>query len=509
MASLAEVRAAVFPAAIELSPPGGEPPDVEWVRVMRARVPAFDALDRGDLVIVPLAALALVAPDEVAASALVDAVVGAHAAALLLVGEDAVAVDPALRGVLASAGIAVYALAGAEPATIERSAIGYLVNRRAELERLTTELERRLEALALGDRGLDALVGELATTLGRGVALEDARGRPAAVHAPPGTDAIASARYVGGMTSPSLRVQLPAGGDSAARGSVVLLGDAPPTELERLALDRVAGVLALAFARDDAVRMARDAARRSDTLPPAGPPWVMVVARQGDTGPPEPAGSAEASDRARAAREALRREVRLLAPARRLALRGNADSLELRVVLAGDEADPGAENLSARLAALVRRPIARSRPFDRPAERALAEADARTTLEVWEQLGRARAGERVGWGPAAAVVLRAELLPAYRLLVGLHNIPDGRRQAEALLAPLGDLRSRRARERIETLRAVLTSAGGAEAATALGVHRNTLAYRVRRIEGLTGWRLGDRELRLALLAAIELVHDDQ
>ena len=44
-----------------------------------------------------------------------------------------------------------------------------------------------------------------------------------------------------------------------------------------------------------------------------------------------------------------------------------------------------------------------------------------------------------------------------------------------------------------------------KAADTLGVHRNTVAYRVRRIERLTGWRLSDPELRLPLAIALRLV----
>jgi DNA-binding PucR family transcriptional regulator len=65
------------------------------------------------------------------------------------------------------------------------------------------------------------------------------------------------------------------------------------------------------------------------------------------------------------------------------------------------------------------------------------------------------------------------------------------------------------RERLATLRAVLDQPGLAEAADALGVHRNTVAYRVRRIEESTGWRLSDPELRFPLALALRLVQDDQ
>jgi DNA-binding PucR family transcriptional regulator len=106
-------------------------------------------------------------------------------------------------------------------------------------------------------------------------------------------------------------------------------------------------------------------------------------------------------------------------------------------------------------------------------------------------------------------VARADRLPAYRLLGNLHNLPEGDRQARALLAPLLRGRADVRREHLATLRAVLDQPGLAEAADALGVHRNTVAYRVRRIEAATGWRLSDPELRFPLALALRLVQDDQ
>ena len=65
------------------------------------------------------------------------------------------------------------------------------------------------------------------------------------------------------------------------------------------------------------------------------------------------------------------------------------------------------------------------------------------------------------------------------------------------------------RERLETLRAVLGSASLGEAATMLGVHRNTIAYRVARLEEVSGWDLSDPDLCLALALATRLVHSAQ
>ncbi len=203
-------------------------------------------------------------------------------------------------------------------------------------------------------------------------------------------------------------------------------------------------------------------------------------------------------------RESLRHEVRLLAPARQMALRGDADSLELRAVLAvpanpGEPPsdDPDRLPLAGRISAVLDRTVALSRPFADRAERPAAEGEARQTLEAALALVE------------PPRIARASRLPAYRLLGVLHNVPDGPRLAMTLLEPLLGGRPDVRREHVETLRAVLGQGGMNEAAVALGIHRNTVTYRLRRIEALTGWRLDDPDLRLALSVAVRLVQDDQ
>jgi sugar diacid utilization regulator len=91
----------------------------------------------------------------------------------------------------------------------------------------------------------------------------------------------------------------------------------------------------------------------------------------------------------------------------------------------------------------------------------------------------------------------------------LHNLPDGVHNARVLLAPL--LRGRPAvvAERLATLRAVLEQPGLSEAARSLGIHRNTLAYRIGRIEAAGGWRLDDPDVRFALALAVRIVQNAQ
>jgi len=197
MATLDDLRAAVVPSARWLSrlPAGSPGRDLAWVRLMRSRVPAFDALEPGDVAIVPVAALAVVAPDRDGVASLVRGCVEAEIGGLLIVNEagNGPSATGPLREVAAAAGLPALDVGAADPAAIERSVIGFLVNHRAELERQATLLESRLEQVALDGGGPDGLAAAIAGFLGRAVAIEGRRGTTLAVHAPPGVSDAAAA----------------------------------------------------------------------------------------------------------------------------------------------------------------------------------------------------------------------------------------------------------------------------------------------------------------------------
>ena len=207
------------------------------------------------------------------------------------------------------------------------------------------------------------------------------------------------------------------------------------------------------------------------------------------------AGGARGADGA--SREDVRRELRFRFAARRLSLRGTSESLELRAIAALEAGDPLGLRIAGRVAEFLGRTVAISRPFEDPAGRPAQEAAARATLE---------AAERLAEPPTVA---RADRLPAYRLLAALGNLPDDRIQATALLEPLLGGRQSSVRERLATLRAVLDHGASGEAAAHLGIHRNTLTYRVRNLERTTGWDLSDPDLRLALAVAVRIVKTAQ
>ena len=495
MAALEELLRAVLPGAAPLGPAvdaaeSGAERSVGWVRVMRPRVPAFEALTAGDLVIVPEGALSTVAHEPGDAAHVAEELARAKVAAVVTLGEpdgqplgEAGAFAEFTSTVIAHA-VPLYRLEAGDASVLERAVIGYLVNARAEVERQVARLESDLQAVALAGGGLQAMAAAIAGFFGRAVVIEDPDGASVAVHAPPNTPgaALAAARYEERRGPAALRTDLPAG------GRFVLLGEEPPSELETTAAPRIAVLLALELARDSAFRRTRD--RGAEVLPAAGPPWVVLMARQ--TLPGEQFSIDE--------REQRRDRVRRLGPARRLLLRGDAASIELRAVAAAVGEDPDGLDLAARMARLLERPVAVSRPFSDRMARPAADAEARALLEAGDELAPVE-------GPPP--VLRADRLAEYRLLGSLHNLPDGERHARALLGPLLTGSARAQADRLATLAAFLDGAGQAGAAGALGVHRNTVAYRLRRIEGLTGWSLDDPELRFAVSLALRFVRRPQ
>lgn len=496
MATVGEVQQALFPDAKVLGAPrltrerAGR--EVGWVRVMKARAPTFDALDPGDLVVIPGPALARVATDRPGVAGLVATLARARLAGVILLGDDVGDEDVALRAMgtaSVDAGLTVLRVDRSDPIALERSVIGFLVNQRAGLDRQADDLQRDLARLALRGHGLDALSAAIGAALGRGVAIEGPHGDRLALHVPADRpDAAAAAtRYLARPSNVALRMDIPAPADEASGGgALVLLGADPANELERIAGERIVPLLALELARADAVRQAREETRRADPLPTEGPPWVVLLAGQGASG-------AQAAD----AREAVRAGLGQLLPPSRMTLRGTAESLELRLVAAAPSDDPQGLATAERVAAFLGRPVAVSRPFLEAGSRPAAEASTRATLE---------AGETLDPTPP---VLRAARLPAYLLLGNVHNLPDGVRDARELLAPILTGRPAAQQARLATLRAVLETPSFGSAADRLQVHRNTIAYRVARLEALGGWDLADPDLRFALELAVRLVQDAQ
>src|SRR6476659_2983926 len=92
MASLHDLHRALFPTARTLDGTAllSERAEraVGWVRVLKPRVPAFDALEPGDLAVIPGPSLAVVAPGPAQIDELAVALARARVPAVLLVDGD-------------------------------------------------------------------------------------------------------------------------------------------------------------------------------------------------------------------------------------------------------------------------------------------------------------------------------------------------------------------------------------------------------------------------------------
>jgi purine catabolism regulator len=92
-----------------------------------------------------------------------------------------------------------------------------------------------------------------------------------------------------------------------------------------------------------------------------------------------------------------------------------------------------------------------------------------------------------------------ESLGIYRLLFSARDLPELRSFHEESLKALIEYDREHGAELVKTLGAFFEGkCGPKEAASILGVHRNTVLYRLERIRELTGLDLDDAEVRLRL-----------
>ena len=217
--------------------------------------------------------------------------------------------------------------------------------------------------------------------------------------------------------------------------SLVLLGQRADLRPRARASSRIAPFLALSLATP---ADGSDGARRA---------WRRALARRWSAlgrGRGAPAGW-RGRRPSLAEREKMRAALRQLEPARRMQLRGDASSLELRLVFAPPASERGGLDFAARVSRRIVRPVAVSEPFTAAGDRAAREAAARVTLEAFEALPAVERRQLAG--SDGATVLRAELLPALRLLAGLsaharRAAPCANDAPAAALRPPGARRAR-------------------------------------------------------------------
>ncbi|HET9847016.1 MAG TPA: helix-turn-helix domain-containing protein [Candidatus Dormibacteraeota bacterium] len=494
--------------------------EVVWCTALRARPPAV-TLRGGELLLVDPEVLAAV-DSRLTLARLLESLAGQGVAGAAVVGRA----SPEARRVADERGLPLFGLPAETPLDqIEPQVLRYIVDRRADLHERAQDLHRQLSELALAGRGLPAVLRRLneltgvpvllerdgATDFvgGAGTPLPDATATAIAAERPALDDWLRDVPLsafdppvaLRSLVNGQARLIAPILVQGSIAGFLSLLGsEGELGELHRLAVGRAAHACAIELVRARAARDARDELDEE----------LLDVLTAGRPGSQE------------AARERAKRK--------------GFDVDAAYLVIAAEASQPGlGKKLRAaweRQLATMRIPaLVRERGDTALALLALGRTETRSLLDQLHRAARSGAGVPVALGYGAtrsgatevgAAAREAEQsltmgkrlfgpdsatafadLGLYRLLYALQPLPE-------LRAFSGDVLKRlQAKDRGGVLRQTLTAylatnGSPTDAAERLHLHRNTVLYRLGRIEDLLGVDLRDAEVRLTLHLALKI-----
>lgn len=493
---------------------------VSWAVTIRAAAPILPPLRGGEIVVAPPRLLEQLRESEmVDTTRLLQALAGQPIAALM--------VDPSFSETPVAAPLLLSS--GTFPHNAEATLNRLITERRAELYRIGADLSRSLSTATVTGAGLDQLLDTIRDVIGRPLLLVEthgavvARSRDAPVACPLDPAAIEASTPADGQ--PRLRdtagydwllqpIQ-PGREHGERRQLALLIGLAPDasTEQERLAATQSAATLELVLAqalrpgtagrewsgREPLVaelltghltsRAAAESRARLIGLDPHEPARVALFT-SATAGLPHHARSALADQRGRATAALGDHEfAALMTDESRLALTlGDLTAAVRRL----RRSDPEA-----------RVTISEAVPSVASAEVALAQARVLAQLASAGRLD----GEVIRADDAAGLGIFGLLLP---IVTGADATPASlgprlERFATAVLGTLEEQDLRRHSQLVPTVDAWLRHGGAlAPTADALGIHRNTLAYRLHRVAEVAGYDLDDPQTRVTLRLALDL-----
>jgi purine catabolism regulator len=507
--------------------------EVSWPVTLRTRAPALPHLKGGELALISIESLRLLDP-PLQLGTVLRSLAGFGAAGAAILGE----VGPEARELANSIGLPVLLLpSGTNVADLEQTIARAIVDRRTELHQRSQEIFRRLTELAIDGSGVDAILGQIGDLTGKDVVLEEqdfavgryvarAAGGDAGVARLLRADADRIAAWLARTSlsasePPTLRLPV---GEAHARvvapiaikdsvlGYLSVLGPRGALgDVDELVASRGAAALAIELARERAVSEAEDRLQADFVESLVTGAYGSVDAIQGRAqrlgfdleqafgavvfaADDEDAGG-HGGVSARRLRLALERE------AASRGVRGPVGARADRAVLLVPEpGEPSAlrglvEELRAALSAEVGAPVSagvgRVHAGVEGIRAAFQEADGALML------GRRVLG-------AGQVALFSEL-GLYRLLLALRSTSELESFYHDTLGALAEYDRRRDGELVKTLDAYFACLGSpTEAAERLHVHRNTLLFRLHRIQEIAGIDLADAETRLALHLALRV-----
>jgi PucR family transcriptional regulator, purine catabolism regulatory protein len=530
-ASVRNILTLLVPRGAELVAGGeGLHRRVTWACRMRARLPAFETIRGGELALLALSQLRRL--DETLPRLITSlhkegvAAVAVAASSPDLLGHEALALADQLHFPVL--------LLPTTPSLeeVEREVITFVVGFRGESERKAAEVSRALMQLSAQGAGVAGLCDHLARLCDKWVVLQDAgqvalhRSTPpgAGVSTPPLPDQLADdALQKRGLERLTVPVQI----RHEVVGYLSLLGSEGDFDyLERVILGQAAPIVALEFARERERsevegRYAAEAlmdvlqgnyAQADEMIARArllgfdlSSPQIAAVFELASREPPYPASHIQQQWQGRLRNELLRawpscwilsearRVIALLPVAEHDAQHEREDEQGMLVrleraqarYLTGNAQNGGPPPFSGGVGRIARDITAIPQSFQQ----------ARQALEIGSRLfgeGKLHSFAQLG---------------IYRLLFHLYKHQELVQFYEETLGPLVDADTRNNQALIETLENFFRYNGNlSETARAMHFHRNSLLYRLGRIEELLGRSLEDPELRLSLQMALKIRH---
>lgn len=510
---------------------GGLERRVTWASRMRARLPAFDSLQGGELALLTLSQLRRL--DETLPHLLKTlhktgvAAVGVAAQSIDTLGEESIGLADQLHLPL------ILLPANVLFEEIEREVITFVVSFRSEIERKATEISHQLMQLSVQGVGMKGVCEHLANSRSKWVVMQDAQQQIRFQATPTQSDTLLLAAP---LTDEVLRQQ------SLTRvvepilirheivGYISLIGYEDDFDyLERIILGQVAPILALEFARErersevegrylaeaftDVLHghyqqpeemLARARILGYDLTPPQ-----VVVVFEISPSEPEQSPSSNFGQWSRRVRDELLRVWStgwILTDARRvIAL--------LPMVEPPDGAESGQDHEKSVISRL-----------ERVHARLLQNKSSNSGSSLSYSCGIGRVAKNLQGIPQTfreaqqALEIGRRLfgegklhsfarLGIYRLLFYLDGHEELLSFYQETLGPLLQHDNRNDGTLIETLEGFFQCNGNlSETARMMHLHRNSLLYRLSRIEEILGHTLEDAELRLSLQIALKIHH---
>ncbi len=426
---------------------------------------------------------------------------------------------------------------------VTEAAFTQLVNEQYAVLRRALAAQERLERMVLSQRGLDALVGTLATLIGAAILVFSARGEPLAQHAfrrPVEEETLNTMRsevrerarrrearaFMPTGEDGSRALALPVASDGVPRTGmsspgrvpeawlVALKDTGPLTDFDRLTLHQAVTIVALELLRsrvagDTERRLAGDVlaavvrgelsgdelARRLEPFGLSDQVAALVLQRpsrgRGSPAPIESALSSALRDDAASGLVASSGELTC-------ALVPGMDEEEL-FALAGRVAESVSRELGSKILLGAGRPVP-SGAARRSFHEARCAMEAAAFAEPAGANGSSNGAEASG---AGARVATYKELGSFQLLLSLQEDESLKLFCDSILGPIEASEGHYGGELMRSLEAFIEENGQWErAARRLYCHRHTLRYRIRRVEELTGRNLNSARDRIEFWLAL-------